>query len=134
MKKKIALIGFCMLLMGAMACGKTEYGDGTFEGAYADEENGGKTVVKLTLKDQKITDCILESTDKKGNPKDENYGKEAGDANYQKAQRAVQGMKEYPQMLIDVQNIDDVEAVSGATVTHKEFQIAVKEALKKAEK
>ena len=41
-------------------------------------------------------------------------------------------MRQYPGELLNAQDIDKVDAVSGATVTHREFQIAVRQALQKA--
>lgn len=127
----ITTLGLVMVLL--VACGKSNYKDGVYEGVYKGE--GSSTLsVKLTLKDNKIAECSYESTDKKGNPKDENYGKEAGEANYAIAQRALKGTKTYPAKLVEAGNVDDMEAVSGATVSFKEFKKAVGEALEKASK
>ena len=43
-------------------------------------------------------------------------------------------MKKYPGMLIEKQDINNIDTVSGATVSKKEFQEAVKDALKKGVK
>lgn len=116
----------------AVGCGSKAYRDGTYQGEAINQEQGGGTTVEITITQGEITECYMHAVDKEGNPKDENYGKDSGAVNYEKAQLAVEAMKQYPDLLIEAQNIDDVDAVSGATVTHKEFQMAVKDALKKA--
>lgn len=136
MKKSgmILILLALVISLGACGGGKKEYKDGTYQGEAMNEEQGGGTKVTLTIEEGKITECQMVATDKEGNPKDENYGKESGGANFEKAQLAVIGMKQYPELLIEAQDIEGVDAVAGATVSHKEFCLAVKEALKEAEK
>lgn len=54
--------------------------------------------------------------------KDENYGKEAGDDNFKKAQVAVDASKKYATELVEKQDIDKVDTISGATNSHKLFK------------
>ncbi len=129
--KKIAILSLVLLLTLAVGC-SAGLKDGDFSGTYTSEENGSTTTVNLTIKDQKIVACELIAKDAQGNIKGENYGKDAGDKNYQLAQKAVAGMQQYPAMLIETQNVDDVEAVSGASISLIEFRIAVKAALDQA--
>ena len=56
------------------------------------------------------------------------------DDKYKKAQIAVQGFSTYADKLVEVQDPDQVDAVSGATVSNKEFKEAVWNALDKAKK
>ncbi len=128
---KVIVLSVCISML-AFGCGAS-YKDGTYNGKYEDPKKQGYTTVEITIKDGKITDCIMESFDAKGNIKDENYGKEAGPKNYELAQIAVEGMKEYPGKLIETQDIEKVDTVSGATVTGKHFKEAVNDALSKAE-
>ncbi len=130
--KRVLILAISLLLVLAVGCG-SGLKDGSYSGEYVSEENGSTTTVNLTIKDQKIVDCELIAKDGQGNLKDENYGKNAGDQNYKKAQKAVAGMQQYPAMLVELQNAEDIEAVSGASVSLIEFRIAVKEALKKAQ-
>ncbi len=130
--KRAIVFSISLLLALLVGCG-SGLKDGTYSGEYVSEEHGSTTTVNLTIKEQKIVDCELIAKDDKGNLKDENYGKDAGDVNYKKAQKAVAGMQQYPAMLIELQNADDIEAVSGASVSLIEFKLAVKEALKKAQ-
>ena len=48
------------------------------------------------------------------------------------AQTALQGIGEYPKKLIESQNVDGIDAVSGATVSLLDFRNAVKQALEEA--
>ena len=104
--------------------------DGTYEasasGAFGD------TCVLLTLREGRIVDCELTAIDKEGKVKDEHYGEGGGEADRRMAQIALQGMRQYPGMLLEAQDVEKLDAVSGATVTFREFQAAVKEALEKA--
>ena len=107
------------------------------DGSYSGEAVGGAfgdTKVTVTISGGKIIACRMENVDKLGNPKDENYGRGGTDADYQLAQYALQGMAKYPQMLRETQNVDKMDAVSGATVTFREFQAAVHQALAEASK
>lgn len=154
MKNKMLLAAALVLFgLGVTGCGKVEYKDGTYENhvdanapvdeEVTDEEAGqaggkstvlGKADIKITIKDGKITDCQYKAWNAKGDPKDESYGKDGAALNYKKAQKAVAGLKKYCEELVKVQNIDDVDVVTGATISYDEFIEAAKGALKKAEK
>lgn len=109
---------------------KKELKDGVYEGNYKDESATVKVVI--TIKDKKIVDCIREERDNKNNQiKDENYGKDDADFNYKQAQKAVKNSEGYAKKLVEVQDIEKVDSVSGATVSLKRFKSAVKDALNK---
>ena len=92
--KKIILT--TLILTTLAACGKKTYQDGVYEGEYKnDDDVGGKSTVKLEIKDGKIISVDFKSYDKKGDLKDENYGKNSGEEGYRRAQRSVAGMKKY---------------------------------------
>ncbi len=133
MKKQLLILAIIATLILTVSCTSKELNDGTFVGEVKGE-GSSKTVVELVIKDKKIVACVLESYDKEGNIKGRDYGANSGDANYALAQKAVQGMQKYPEMLLKTQNIDDIEAVSGATISYKQFKAAVKEAIKNAQK
>ena len=125
---------FVILIISSMfvtACSsKKELKDGVFEGYYKDESATVKVVI--TVKDKKIVDCIREERDNKNNKiKDENYGKDDADFNYKQAQKAVKNSEGYAKKLVEVQDIDKVDSVSGATISYKRFKSAVKDALNK---
>ncbi len=126
-------------------CGKSNvrYMDGTYEGKselYSNEDEeaagNGYGVVTITIKDQKIADCTFETYDLDGVLKDENYGKEGEEISnrdyYNKAQKAVAACTEYAELLVQSGNIDQVDAISGATINYNQFQEAVDHALEQA--
>ena len=61
-----------------------------------------------------MADCKLTAIDKEGRVKDEYYGEGSGEANRRLAQIALQGMRQYPGMLLEAQDVDKLDAVSGA--------------------
>lgn len=133
-KKSLFVVLISVFSLALSACGKVSYKDGSYEGEYFNEEKGSKTVVSINISDNIITECKATFYDSEGNEKGEDYGKGLEDSQTEKAQIAVKGMKEYAPKLVEEGSIDKMEAVSGATVSFKEFESAVKEALKKAEK
>ncbi len=126
----IATIGVGLFAMKDKIFGVT-YSDGVYEGAYQ-AGDGANTKVVLTLKNNRIVACVLEARDALGNIKDENYGKGGSAEDYRRAQLSVREMKKYPDMLVEAQDMDKVDSISGATVTYRAMQFAVHEALKKA--
>ncbi len=131
MRKLISMALAFTFILSLTACGAPSYKDGTYQGQY--ESNNKTTKVEITLKEGAITACQAEFLDEEGNQKDENYGKDSGEANYEKAQIAVKGMVQYPEKLLEAGSLEGLEAVSGATVSYKEFKLAVEDALSKAE-
>ena len=127
--KKIILIVLVLALCGGgyfMLTQKAAYKDGVYEASH--NGNFGETRVKLTIKDNAIAECELVLIDKAGKVKDANY-------DYENADEIVQVMKEYPEMLVkagSVEEFEKLDAISGATVTFKEFALAAKDALAKA--
>ena len=69
-----------------------------------------------------------------GTLKDESYGADLSRENRLKAQKAVQSANKYASALIGKISAEDIDAISGATISCKEFKEAVGNALKKAEK
>ena len=141
----IALSAAAIAAAGLSGCGEVSYKDGEYDGRSADfinedesdEAGNGYGEVKIKIENGKITECEYKTYELDGTLKDENYGKENGEIKnkdfYQKAQRARSACDNYAQQLVSKGNIDDVDAVSGATVNYNEFKEAVGEALKKAE-
>ncbi len=128
--KKLALITLLsfVFLVGCSSSIK----DGEYTGSYQAEDSSSSMTVTLTIKDGEITACEMTAYDKTGAVKDENYGKNAGEENYKLAQTALKGMKQYPALLVETQNVDDIDAISGASVSLQEFRAAVKDALNSA--
>ena len=91
----------------------------------------------LTIKDGKIADCEFTTYEPDGTLKDSEYGKQDGEvANqdfYNKAQRAVQASSKYAENLVNAGNLADVDKITGASISYKEFQEAVNDALDQAQ-
>lgn len=140
MKRSLKIMGisvFALLMLAS--CGKKEFSKMSFkDGTYIGHSEGGDhpsyTEVKLVIKDNKIVESYAEFRDSNKEIKDENYGKQAGPQKYAIAQKAVYGMNQYPKMLLEVQDPDEVDALAGATVTNKLYKEAVWDALEKAER
>jgi major membrane immunogen (membrane-anchored lipoprotein) len=149
--KKMMIIptALCAVFMCGCSGGSENYADGTYEGQSekyvadtgfedeeTDEDSSGYGVVSITIEDGKITACTFKTYEIDGTLKDEDYGKEGGEiANrdyYNKAQKAIAACDMYAESLVYAGRLDDVDAISGATVNYNEFNEAVKDALKKA--
>ncbi|MDO5718447.1 MAG: FMN-binding protein [Tissierellia bacterium] len=139
--KKLLVLALSLLLI--VGCSKdvpetkvAELKDGTYTADSNPDEWGGKINVSLEVKDGKITACEIKNLDNEGKEKDEDYGKEDGKITnpglYKIAQNAVESAQQYPQELIETQDIDQVEVISGATVSHQSFKEAVEKALEMA--
>ena len=147
MNRRLLAVLVCAALAGTLAgCGgAAEYADGTYQGESSiyevldeDEEEGGDGygVAEITIADNVITACTFTPYQTDGTVKDEEYGKADGEiANrdyYNKAQRAVRACAEYAAQLAETGDLKQVDAISGATISHEQFQEAVRNALDKA--
>jgi major membrane immunogen (membrane-anchored lipoprotein) len=122
-----------ILLLG---CGKAAHRDGIYKGRSGEDDTGAWGEVTLTIGGGKIQDCVFVTWQKDGTVKDENYGKINGEISnqvyYDKAQLAVEAMRKYTAEYLKAGNLNDVEAVSGATIAYNQFLEAAEEALEKA--
>ena len=122
---------------GAYKDGSYEGKSSVFEGEEEDGSGAGYGVVSLTIKDGKIADCTFTTYEPDGTLKDSDYGKQDGEiANqdfYNKAQRAVQASGKYAERLVEAGNLADVDSITGASISYKEFQEAVNDALDQAQ-
>ena len=145
MKKITIMLIFGLLAAALAACGgSAAYKDGSYTGQsamYEGEDDGsgaGYGVVKLTIKDNKITECEYNTYELDGTLKDENYGKKDGEvANqdfYNRAQRAVRAVPMYAEKLLETGDLSKVDAISGATISYNEFKEAVTDVLNQAKK
>lgn len=124
------------LLSGCGDSADAAYKDGTFIGRSSVDELGAYGEATLTIDDNKIVDSEYVTWQSDGTIKDEEYGKAQGEVAYQdyydKAQHAVEAMKLYAQQLVEVQSLQEVDAISGATISYRQFVEAVEDALAKA--
>jgi major membrane immunogen (membrane-anchored lipoprotein) len=131
--KKVAVpIILVLLALVLAACGGGKLKDGSYEGRSTADSRGAYGVVKIEVKDGKIASAEFLQYNSDGTVKDESYGKESGEENYKKAQDALENSRQYPEKLVETQNVDKVDAVTGATSSWKQFQEAAKDALAKA--
>ncbi len=150
MSKKICITSLLAVILSAIivltftACSSdnktVEYTNGTYTGRSSDfdeDESGngaGYGEVTIKIEDNKITDCNFKMYELDGTLKDENYGADLSHENRLKAQKAVQSADKYSSAIIGKSSADNVDAISGATISCNEFKEAVNDALKKAEK
>ncbi len=142
-KKAIALLLLCVTCLSVIACGKStkpaNYADGVYSGRSSDfqeDESGngaGYGEVTIEIQNNRIVSCTFKMYELDGTLKDETYGADLSKENRLKAQKAVQSAEKYAEMLVNAGALDGVDAISGATISCKEFREAVEQALKKAE-
>ncbi|MBP3796653.1 MAG: FMN-binding protein [Ruminococcus sp.] len=145
--KKYVLTALVMTAAALTGCGGASYKDGTYTARSAEyisdaaseeeSEANGYGEVEITVSGGKITDCKFSTYQLDGTPKDEDYGKKDGEIKnrdfYNKAQRARAACDNYAAQLKAKGSVDEVDAVSGATINYNEFKEAATAALKQAE-
>jgi len=111
------------------------YKDGRFTAKSSADEGGAIGEIALVIKNGKITKADYRGIKKDGTDKE--YGKTSGKIEnqefYNKAQLAVNAAATYGPKLIETQDVDKIDAVSGATVSYNQFAEAAKKALKQAD-
>lgn len=109
------------------------YHDGIYSAVSSiKDERGGSAKVTITISDGKITAVDFLLYDKDGKLKDESYGQNSNAALYKKAQDSLAKAQEYAEQLIATQDLDQVDAVAGATMNYDLFKNVVQEALQMA--
>ncbi|MFV0412880.1 MAG: FMN-binding protein [Oscillospiraceae bacterium] len=144
MKKKVIANVFIVVLILQLLAGcksspnNATYQDGTYTGKSSEDDQGAYGEVTITIKGTEITSCEYVTWQKDGTIKDENYGKINGEISnqdyYDKAQLAVEAMAQYAQSLVEAQKLENVDAISGATIAFNQFSEAVNDALDSAKK
>lgn len=142
MKRRLVSIVFTLVLILLLLSGCKDssldaaYKDGTYIGKSSEDDGGAYGEATITIENNKITECKYVTWQTDGTVKDENYGKVNGEisnqAYYDKAQLAVEAMKQYAATLVEVQKPEDVDAISGATIAYNQFNEAVNNALDEA--
>lgn len=134
-----------LIVLSCSACNNSdnknaEYSDGTYSGRssnFEEDESGngaGYGEVSIKIENNKISECSFKMYNLDGTLKDENYGADLSRENRLKAQKAVQSADKYASAIIGKGSADDIDAISGATISCNEFKEAINDALKKAEK
>lgn len=122
---------------GKMEARAVQYRDGTYKvKSGITDDWGGYAEITLTVQAGTISSCEFLSYEKDGTLKDENYGKQDGVIKntglYKIAQNAIKNAALYGERLVETQDPQKVDAITGATVSHKLFQDAAARALEKA--
>ncbi len=139
MKKYSRLLGvfiafLCVALLFISCAEELTLQDGQYFKISEKSRNGGYLEVTLVIKDGEIQGCDMLMYTKDGNLKDETYGTGSTPEVYQAAQAALTAAKEYPNLLVELGSIDEVDAISGATETYDVFKEVVEEIIKDASK
>lgn len=112
--------------------------DGTFTGQSKPNDRGGYTELTITIENHKITAAKFVGFNKDGFIKGEDYGKTNGKIEnkvyYNKAQAALQANTSYAEALLQKQEVNKVDGISGATDSYILFFDAAQKALEAAER
>lgn len=106
--------------------------DGTFKAEKKDfDERGWKTFTEVTVKDGKIEAVVFDYVNEAGDfkSKDEEYNKNMEEKSGIGVAKAIE---ELTAQMVEKQNVEEVEAVTGATSTSEEFKTLVNAALEAA--
>jgi major membrane immunogen (membrane-anchored lipoprotein) len=144
MKKEVFATACTLSLTLAMltACSKgggapLTYADGVYTGQSGKDDAGAYGEVTIVIEDGAPVSCEFVTWQADGSIKDEEYGKVNGEITnkdfYDKAQLAVEAMEVYETQYVEVKDIEGVDAISGATISHGQFVEAVTKALSEAE-
>ncbi len=113
------------------------YQDGTYTAKSSPDDRGAVGEMTLTVQQGKIARADYKGIQQDGKVKDAEYGKTNGKIEneefYSKAQKAVKGAATYAPKLVETQDLAKVDAVSGATVSYKQFIEAGHKALDQAQ-
>lgn len=119
-------------------CDLSQSKDGDYSAESSTDQYMGHGKIAITIKDHKIAAVNFVGIDPEGNIKDENYGKTNGKVEnpgfYQKAQRAMKANAKYAEQLLQVQELDKVDVISGATASYNQFMESAQMALEEAQK
>ena len=111
---------------------------GVYEARSTPDKNGGYSIAKITVKNRRIAAVDYHTYTADGKLKDADYGKVNGEIvsqeDYKKAQHAVAAQQKYADQLLEVQNINFVDGITGASIIYDQFNETVRAALDQAER
>ena len=124
------LLGGC----GGAEPAASSLADGHYTGQSATESDGSYATVAFTVSGGTVTDASFVVRDADGTPHDENYGlgsdgKPADQQFYQRAQNAIAAEHEFITQFEQTGDQNRVEAIAGASLSHRLFLDAVAEAI-----
>ena len=149
MNKKIcAAFLLLTLTFGTVGCGNDEppakeekatvmpdlntLNDGVYTAKSSTHTLLGHSEITLTIKDHRITDVQFAGYTIDGRLKEADYGDDKDSTLQKKAKIAVKAMQSYAEQLKEKQSLDEVDAVTGATVSYEQFMESAQIALKSA--
>lgn len=134
--KKILILGLILTLVMSLSVGcakkpaEAKFTDGDFTAESDIDENGWKGVIEISVKDGVITTVNYDEVNEEGGLKSE-------DTEYSELMKSISNIspaEAYEVLeasLVDTQDVDKVEAVSGATGSAELFKELAKKALAK---
>ena len=129
-KKVIALLSSVVLTAGMLVgCGSKGMKDGTYKSEFDSfDDHGWKGQVEITVADGKITNAKFDSVNEAGELKSK-------DANYQATMTNASGIgpvefsAQYAKALVEKQDPESFDAITGATYSGTEFKTLAKAAI-----
>jgi len=100
-----------------------EWRDGTYTARTETDDHGYHGEIEIVIRDARIAEVNYDEKDQEGNPKGENYPYPLGP----------QSEDRYEEQLLETQDPEKVEVVSGATQTWERFKETAMDALKQAQ-
>ena len=112
--------------------------DGTYSAVSSSDQHLGTGQITIVIKDHQIAAADFIGITPDGELKDTTYGMADGvvqeEAKYKKAQIAVKANNAYAAQLIEAQDPQKVDAITGATVSYNQFQETAEAAIAEAKK
>ena len=122
MKRIILLLLSALMVLCLASCGKNNEDTGsTYKAESTKDAYGNSAELAITLGEGGKIVSVDWKEYANGVLKDENYGKDLPQEQYESAQKAVAGSATYPKALLDAQDIEKVQAVTGATQSYTNF-------------
>lgn len=134
----LLILSLCLIAQGCTReYDAKNFVPGVYEAKSSADDDGGYGVAKVTIKNRKIVDVDYHTYTEDGKLKDVDYGKIHGEASnkdyYDKAQFAVASQQKYVKQLLDVQNINMVDGITGASIIYSQFKESIGLTLDQAE-
>jgi major membrane immunogen (membrane-anchored lipoprotein) len=110
------------------------YADGTYTGKSQPDDDGSYGQVSLTIAGNDVTAVTFTLRLKDGSEKGEDYGKTNGKVvdipTYRKAQAGIAAAPKYAAQLVETDDLSGVDAITGASLSYRQFTQAVTDALR----
>lgn len=131
-KRVLVLFTALISVLSLVSCGSAPLKDGVYKKTSTTDEHGYIEVV-ITVKEGNIAECTMKMFNPDGSEKGEDYGKNDGNPRlFELAQKAMKEASKLPGLLLEKGDIDEVDALSGATKTYNQFKAVVTEMIEEA--